>query len=82
MDHPDPKIRVVDVEVVGDAPHDDEVHPLLLQLPGQGARGSSETGTKNSMINMVIQRSSQLLMICMFRIIIFIIVRPEWQRFP
>ena len=39
----DGKVGVVDVEVVGDAPHDDQVHPLLLQLPGQCARGSRKT---------------------------------------
>ena len=43
LNHPDPKVGVVDVEVVGDAPHDDQVHPLLLQLPGQSARGSRKT---------------------------------------
>ena len=43
LNHPHPKVGVVDVEVVGDAPHDDQVHPLLLQLPGQSARGSSKT---------------------------------------
>ena len=43
LNHSNTKIGVVDVEVVGDAPHDDEVHPLLLQLPGQCARGSRKT---------------------------------------
>ena len=26
LNHPHPKVGVVDVEVVGDAPHDDQVH--------------------------------------------------------
>ena len=26
LNHPDPEVGVVDVEVVGDAPHDDQVH--------------------------------------------------------
>ena len=36
-------VTVPDVKVERDAPHDDEVHPLLLQLPGQCARGSRKT---------------------------------------
>ena len=36
------KVRVVDVHVVRDAPHDDQVHLLALQLPGQGPRGACE----------------------------------------
>ena len=43
LNHSNAKIGVVDVEVIGDAPHDNEVHPLLLQLPGQCARGSRKT---------------------------------------
>ena len=57
LNYPNPKVRVVDVEVVGDAPHDDQVHPLFLQLPSQGARSSSETGRKSIIRTaMVIQR--------------------------
>ena len=57
LDHPDPEVGVVYVEVVGDAPHDDEVHALLLQLPGQGARSSSKTGRRKMIrIAMVIKR--------------------------
>jgi hypothetical protein len=44
LDHADPEVGVVDVEVVGDAPHEDEVHALLLQLPGQRAGGPGEAG--------------------------------------
>ena len=55
LDHPNPEVGVVDVEVVGDAPHDDQVHPLLLQLPSQSARSSSETGRRKIiMVAMVI----------------------------
>ena len=43
LNHSNAKIGVVDVEVIGDAPHDDEVHPLLLKLPCQCARGSRKT---------------------------------------
>ena len=44
LHHAQPEVRVVDLEVVGDAPHDDQVDILLLQLPGDGATGPSELG--------------------------------------
>ena len=44
LDHAYPEVGVVDLEVVGDAPHDDQVDILLLQLPGDGAAGPGELG--------------------------------------
>ena len=44
LDHAYPEVGVVDLEVVGDAPHHDQVDILLLQLPGDGAAGPGELG--------------------------------------
>ena len=44
LHHAYPEVGVVDLEVVGDAPHDDQVDILLLQLPGDGAAGPGELG--------------------------------------
>ena len=44
LHHAHPEVGVVDVEVVRHAPHQDQVDALLLQLPGDGARGTGEAG--------------------------------------
>ena len=44
LHHAHPEVRVVDVQVVGHAPHQDQVDALLLQLPGHGAGGAREAG--------------------------------------
>ena len=62
LNDPNPKVGVVDVEVVGDAPHDDQVHPLFLQLPGQSARGSRETGRRKNCF--IISRKTLILAVC------------------
>ena len=38
------KIRVVDVQIVGHAPHDYQVSIQVFQFPSNGARGAGETG--------------------------------------
>ena len=43
-----PEVGVVDVEVVGHAPHQDQVDALLLQLPGDGAGGAGEAGDEKN----------------------------------
>ena len=48
LHHAHPKVGVVDVQVVGHAPHQDQVDALLLQLPGDGAGGASEAGDGES----------------------------------
>ena len=42
LDNADSKVRVVDTEVVRDAPHDYKMDILLLEFPGYGATGPSE----------------------------------------
>ena len=42
LDNTNAKVRVVDAEIVGDTPHDDEMNILLLQLPGNCAASPSE----------------------------------------
>ena len=44
LHHAHPEVGVVDVQVVGHAPHQDQVDALLLQLPGDAAGGASEAG--------------------------------------
>ncbi len=40
-DHPDGEVGVVEVEVEGDAPHDDEPRVQVLDLPADRAAGAS-----------------------------------------
>lgn len=42
VDHADGKVCVIEDQVVGDGPHDDEVDVLVAQLPGDGARGARD----------------------------------------
>ena len=42
LNNSDPKVRVVDTEVVRDAPHDYQMDILLLEFPGNGATSPSE----------------------------------------
>ena len=42
LDNSDPKVRVVDTEVVRDAPHDYKMDILLLEFPGYGTTGTSK----------------------------------------
>ena len=41
VDHAEREVGVVEVEVVRDGPHDDEVDVLVTQLPGDDSRGAS-----------------------------------------